>query len=137
MGCTVGTLGTATHGDNSPNGSLDLLATTLSATAVSETEISLSWQDTNTNEAGYGVERSLTGGSDFTKIFEAPVDAGSLQDTELNPGTTYYYRVWAFGAANEIGPSSNVASATTLGLDTVAPTIAITSPTGLKEGQRP
>ena len=42
--------------------------TSLTATAVSSSQINLAWVDTNTNESNYFVERSLSSTSGFTQI---------------------------------------------------------------------
>ncbi|MCL2068176.1 MAG: fibronectin type III domain-containing protein [Treponema sp.] len=83
--------------------------TGLTATAVSATQINLSWNSV-TGANGYRVERS-TDNSNWTEI--APSHAATTyQDTGLTAGTTYWYRVRAYNAAGNSG-YSNVESATT------------------------
>jgi fibronectin type 3 domain-containing protein len=86
--------------------------TSLNATAVSSSQINLSWTDNATNETGYYVERS-TDGTNFTQIASLGVNATSYSSTGLSASTLYYYQVRAY---NDGGPSgySNVASTTTL-----------------------
>ncbi len=73
--------------------------TGLTVTALSQTEIDLSWTDNSANETGYRVERSLNESSGFADISGnlAP-DTESYSDTGLQSGVTYYYRVQAFNA---------------------------------------
>lgn len=88
--------------------------TNLVATAVSPTQINLTWVDNATNEAGYKVERS-TDGTTFTEISGSGLAPNSTTfiDAPVSSNTTYYYRVRAFNGPNIHSPYSNVAQATT------------------------
>jgi hypothetical protein len=83
----------------------------LAASAISSTQINLSWTDNSSNETGFLIERS-TDGTNFTQIATAGVNATSYLDTGLSASTTYYYRVRASGSGGNSG-YSNVVSATT------------------------
>lgn len=93
--------------------------TALSATAVSDTEITLTWEDNSNNEQGFRIERN----SGYLATVGANVTTYS--DTGLDPETTYSYQVLAY---NEVGDSSytGVASAFTLSTpsDTEQTTVA-------------
>ena len=113
----------------------------LAASAVSSSAIALSWTDNSTNEQSFNIERSQDG-SNFTPLASVGAGIVSYTDTELNPATTYWYRV---NAENSAGTSawSNTASATTL-QDTGGPTavevgsVTVTTVNvgqGLKKGQ--
>ena len=96
----------------------------LSATAVSSSQINLTWTDTNsgkTNESGYSIERSLSPTSGFAKIGSVLKNITTYSNTGLASGTTYYYRVQATGRKGAVSPYSNVANATTLQSDTTPP----------------
>jgi hypothetical protein len=85
----------------------------LGASAVSQTQINLTWSDNAANETGYVVERATD--SNFTTgltTVNLGANAISYSATGLAPSTTYWFRV---RATNAEGPSanSNVASATT------------------------
>jgi hypothetical protein len=95
--------------------------TNLTATAVSSSQINLTWSDSNTTENGFTIERSLQSGSGFVAVGSAGKNAGSYSDSGLSPATTYYYRVQATGRKNTVSPYSNVAGATT-GAVTATPT---------------
>ncbi|MDM8562479.1 hypothetical protein QUF54_03910, partial [Candidatus Marithioploca araucensis] len=79
--------------------------TSLTATAVSQTQIDLSWTDNSNNETGFKVER------DGSLITTTLANATSHSDSGLSCGTTYSYSV---KATNADGDSTAVtASATT------------------------
>jgi len=92
----------------------------LSATPVSNTQISLSWTETadgTSAPAGYYIDESTNGGSSWTQVGTAGAGAGasSYPVTGLQPGSTYDFEVDAF---NSVGTSAftNVVSATTTNL---------------------
>ena len=90
--------------------------TSLTATAVSSSQINLAWVDTNTNESNYYVERSLSSTSGFTQIASLAANVKSYSSTGLAAGTTYYYRVRASSKSGAYSTYSNVASARTTSL---------------------
>lgn len=93
--------------------------TGLVATAVSTTQVNLSWVRNSTNESGFRIERSA--GSNYVEITTVGAGVTSFSDTGLAPATTYLYRV---RATNSLGDSaySNIATATTSTLPPAAPT---------------
>jgi parallel beta-helix repeat protein len=97
--------------------------TGLTATAVSSTQINLSWTAStdDVRVTGYRIYRNE---SQITTTAST-----SYQDTSRSPSTTYTYRVAAYDAAGNVSPQSSQASATTPAApDTQAPT----APKGLK-----
>ncbi len=84
----------------------------LSATAVSQSQINLSWNDNSGNETGFKIERSLTSGSGFSQIATTSANAINYPDTSLSAGTAYFYRIRAFNADGN-SSYSNQASAIT------------------------
>jgi hypothetical protein len=86
---------------------------TLTATAVSASEVDLSWGAAAANQpiTGYQVERCQgTGCTNFAQI--AAPSGTTYKDTGLNANTSYSYRVRASDAAG-VGPYSNTATAYT------------------------
>lgn len=83
----------------------------LTATAVSTSQINLAWADNTSNETGFRIERSLDN-STWAEIATVGANVTSFSNTGLNPSTLYYYRVRAW---NAVGNSeySNTASSTT------------------------
>src|SRR5205085_2856370 len=100
--------------------------TSLSATAMSSSQINLSWTNNATNADSYTVERSPDGSSWAVVTSSLPGTATSYGNTGLSPSTTYYYRVKATNAAGSSG-YSNTASATTLASGAPPPPTGLTA----------
>ncbi|PYT06852.1 MAG: hypothetical protein DMF60_08370 [Acidobacteria bacterium] len=85
----------------------------LTATAVSATQINLSWRDNSGDELGFRIERSLDGFS-FGEIATVGSNVTSFNDTTVFANTFFFYRVSSF---NNFGTSdpSNIAFAQTPG----------------------
>jgi alpha-tubulin suppressor-like RCC1 family protein len=87
----------------------------LSATAVSFSQIDLSWTDNSNNEDGFSIERSLDGIT-YTQLTTISTGTASYSDSGLDTGITYYYRVRAFMTTGDYSSYSNEVSATTFSL---------------------
>ncbi len=94
--------------------------TTLTAVAASR-EVALSWGAASDNTAvtGYQILRSTTNGSGYGLVSTSNTTV--YVDINLTNGTTYYYVVKAYDAANNISANSNQAQATPV--DSVAPSV--------------
>ena len=68
--------------------------TGLVAIALSETEVSLTWNDNSDNEFGFEVWRA-TGSGAFELIQSLPPDSENWNDTTVEAGETYSYKVRA------------------------------------------
>ena len=86
--------------------------TNLTATAVSQTQIDLNWQDNSNNEDGFKIERRLPPSTTWTEIATLGANTTSYNNTGLTLNTNYCYQVRAY---NAVGNSSysNEACATT------------------------
>jgi len=84
----------------------------LSATAIDQTRIDLSWTDNADDETSFKIERSTRNNSSFAEIATVGQDVTSYSDTSVRKGTPYYYRVRAANASGE-SDYSNEAGATT------------------------
>jgi hypothetical protein len=95
----------------------------LAATAISGTQINLSWAASTDNVAvtGYQVERCTPAVCTPAPPPIASPVTNSLNDTGLTSSTSYSYRVRAFDAANNFSGYSTIVSATTP--DTTAPSV--------------
>ena len=82
----------------------------LTATVISCEQINLTWKHISQDEEEFYVYRKTNGS--YSKI--AVLDSETLlySDSPLNPETTYWYKVTAYGEGGESG-SSNEVSATT------------------------
>jgi transcriptional regulator CtsR/regulation of enolase protein 1 (concanavalin A-like superfamily) len=85
----------------------------LTATAVSTSQINLSWLDNGTNETGFKIERKTGAGGTYAQIATVAANVTTYNDTGLTAGTTYFYRVRASSASGD-SPYSSETSATTL-----------------------
>ncbi|MBV8558517.1 MAG: fibronectin type III domain-containing protein, partial [Planctomycetaceae bacterium] len=85
--------------------------TDLTATAISSSQINLSWTDTAGDAQQFLIEQS-TDGTTFTQVGSVGATATTYSATNLQAGTTYTFRVRASSAGLYSG-YSNTASATT------------------------
>ena len=85
--------------------------TGLTATAISVSQINLSWSDNSSNETGFRIERKTTNTA-FAEIATTAANTQSYSDVSVSTGATYTYRVRAYNATANSG-YSNEASATT------------------------
>ncbi len=87
--------------------------TSVTAQAVSSTQIKVSWTNNGTNQNGSVINR-LDGPTGRILSFANVQGTGTnFIDNELTPGTTYFYQVQATAAGGLQSNTSNVASATT------------------------
>src|SRR4029077_5405378 len=99
--------------------------TNLTATAVSSSQIYLSWTDNSNNEARFRIERSRDG-TTFWRINVVGGNVTAYTDSVRQPSTTYYYRVCAVASGGN-SAYSNTASATTAPSPAPSPTPAATA----------
>src|SRR5213079_1921338 len=86
--------------------------TSLSATAVSSTQVNLGWTDNASNETNYLVQRSTDGGVTWTNLATLGANATSYSDTTVSASSSYAYRVQAYNATLNSN-FSNIASVNT------------------------
>lgn len=69
--------------------------TGLSATVVSDTEITLNWTNVDTTGDGVSIERS-TDGVTYAEVDTVALGVAEYVNTGLTAGTLYYWRIRAF-----------------------------------------
>ena len=90
--------------------------TTLTGTAVSETEVSLTWPAV-LDATSYRVYRANSQEGPFTLLGEVTTNTTYL-DTGLTSNTRYYYRVTSYSDAEGESEPTQVVEVTTLGITT-------------------
>ena len=78
--------------------------TELRAKETYEKDVVLEWKDNADNETGYKLERRKVDESKFSMVQDLPANLTNFRDENLYPGTTYFYRVFAY---NESGSSAS------------------------------
>ncbi|MEP2771627.1 MAG: fibronectin type III domain-containing protein [Fulvivirga sp.] len=91
----------------------------LTASTSSESQINIFWEDKSDNENGFEVYRS-TDNISFVWVANVGADELMYNDTMLNGGTEYFYKIRAYNASGASG-QSNTASALTI-VDNSLPT---------------
>jgi hypothetical protein len=81
----------------------------LAAEVVGNSQVNLTWEERSSAETGVLVRRS-TDRAAQTDVVDVtlPADSNSYTDTTVEPGTTYYYRVYAFNKAGNSDQSNIV-----------------------------
>lgn len=71
--------------------------TSLSARALSDTDVTLSWKDNSTNETGFKIGRASSNDNDANFVVVGSVDPNvtTYVDSGLGANAAYYYKVWA------------------------------------------
>jgi hypothetical protein len=96
-------------------------ASNLTATAISATEIDLTWTRNSTDESGFKIMRS-TDNVTFTLVATSAAETTSYADKSgLSPSTQYFYKVIATNAVGDAA-ASNTSNATTQSGIPLAPT---------------
>jgi hypothetical protein len=84
----------------------------LTASAVSSSQVNLSWADNASNETGFKIERKTGSGGAWGQVATVGANVTAWSDSGLSASTTYFYRVRANNSAGD-SAYSNEASATT------------------------
>lgn len=87
----------------------------LNVQPVSASELQLAWDDNSGNELGFIIERRSGNSGTFSRIDTVATDQDSFEDTSLQAGSLYQYRICAYNEGGESG-YSNIDGAETLEL---------------------
>ena len=71
----------------------------LTATALSCSQVQLSWQDNSSNETGFKIERKQGAAGSWSQIATVAANVISYIDSSLTGGVSYSYRVSAYSSA--------------------------------------
>ena len=89
--------------------------TSVTATAISATQINLNWTDAASNETGYRIERRLTSDTStnaMSVVANVAANSTSYQNTGLVPATSYTYRVSAIAPGESLASGADISAAT-------------------------
>jgi fibronectin type 3 domain-containing protein len=110
-------------GDCGPAPAAPTAPASLNATAVSSSEIDLTWADNSDNETGFKIERCTGAGcSNFAEVAQVGANVTSYNNTSLTANTTYDYEVVAFNAGGDSDPAGPASATTQQVLPPSAPT---------------
>ena len=93
----------------------------LQATAVSSSEIDLSWTDNSNNEDGFKIERKTGAKGIWEYLGSVTANVVSCSDTGLTPNAAYYYRVYSYNSSGSSGYSNEA--------NVALPACPVTAPT--------
>jgi hypothetical protein len=102
-GAVTGDLSSQVSGTTRSSDAAPAQPSSLTASALSPTSVSLKWTDASTNEDGFRIERSNNPTTTWTLLGTVSHNIGTFTDTTAAPNTQYTYRLAAF---NSIGSSS-------------------------------
>lgn len=86
--------------------------TSLNTNSVSAVQINLNWTDNSTDEDGFKIERKTGTGGTFSEIAQVNANVTSYNNTGLQDGTQYCYRVRAYNTAGNSGYSNESCAVT-------------------------
>jgi len=106
--------GNSSYSDEAGAVTLPAAPSGLSASAVSASQIDLSWTDNSSGEDFFSIERNIGIVRPYSEIARRGVNTTTYSDTGLSEFTSYNYRVRAYPMSGNPSTYSNVAGATTI-----------------------
>jgi hypothetical protein len=94
-------------------GTVPIAPTNLATSTVTNSSILITWTDNSSDETGFEVERSVDNNSSFVLVNTTAAGATSYNDTGLDEGRRYYYRVRATNGAGQSAYTGTVNEITT------------------------
>lgn len=104
--------------------------TNLRATAVSPTQVNLTWNADGSDKLGYKLEHRLTTSASWEEIEKIPAGVMTYNDFGLQPSTTNYYRLRAYN----LGGNSSYSNTTNAITPGIPPTISEVANRTVPEG---
>ncbi|HON00746.1 MAG TPA: fibronectin type III domain-containing protein, partial [Acidobacteriota bacterium] len=103
-----GTFTVGGGGSSSPSPTAPAAPTNLKITSLTASCVSKAWNaSSDSSIAGYRVYRSTKSGSGYTLINSSLCKEPKYEDTNVAPGSTYYYTVTAVNTSGQESPKSN------------------------------
>jgi hypothetical protein len=108
-------LGTGTTTPPPPSSSVPARPTNATASAVSASQINLTWSDNSSDETGFKIERMTGTSGAWSQIAATSANARSYSDTGLLAATLYQYRVRAYNGGGDSSYSNDTSAYTLTG----------------------
>jgi alpha-tubulin suppressor-like RCC1 family protein len=109
------------------NATISGIPSNLSVTAVSLSQVDLSWTDTADNEIGFKIERSYVITDSYVEIDTVGQNVILYTDTTVTSGNIYYYQIRAYNAYGDSSSSNEVNVTVPPGEPTILTATAISS----------
>ena len=111
---------------NSTTTVVPIAPTNLTGIVVSTSQVNLSWTDNSTNEVGFKIERKIPGGT-YAILNQTLANVTNFIDQNVQPNTSYTYRVYAY---NSVGESLTYTNEVTV-LTALVPVVTTTNITNI------
>jgi hypothetical protein len=96
FGCSTSSDGNG----NSTTTVVPIAPTNLTGIVISTSQVNLSWTDNSTNEVGFKIERKIVGGT-YALLIQTGTNVTNFSDQNIQPNTSYSYRVYAYNSSGE------------------------------------
>src|SRR5690349_11573889 len=104
--------------------SVPIAPSSLTANAVSTSQINFAWTDNSFNESGFKIERKTGTSGTYSQITTSAAGVTSFNDTGRQLSTQYFYRV----RATNLGGDSAYSNEATAMTSNLLPSVSLTSP---------
>ncbi|MCK4259367.1 MAG: hypothetical protein KAX49_10340 [Halanaerobiales bacterium] len=99
---------------------------------VTSSSITMIWQDRSNNEDGFTVFRGISNSNITTSVGNVGTGVITFTDSNVDPATTYYYKVVAFNSTGKSSPTNTVSGTTKQLLAQVSGQIVVQNSLGVE-----